>query len=133
MKPQLCLTHGRYYTAGCEGCRAYRRIQSQNRRETDTQTPTRASRRGHYISNAAEIPDMPWASQGLCVGMDGNIFFPVSGAPGSNKEAKAICRDCPVRSECRTHGLKYETDGIWGGLSESERPKVRIQQGMRTA
>jgi hypothetical protein len=37
-------------------------------------------------------------------------------------EAKQVCATCPVRAECTDHALaEPEPDGMWGGLSESER------------
>ena len=44
-------------------------------------------------------------------------------AIGTDK-AKGICAACPVRSDCLAHAVvNGERDGIWGGLTEEERPK----------
>lgn len=59
--------------------------------------------------------------------MDASVFFSPEGERGrarSNREqrAKALCRDCPVLAQCRTHALTIaEPFGVWGGLSEADR------------
>jgi hypothetical protein len=40
----------------------------------------------------------------------------------ATKTAKALCKTCPVMSECLTYALESnERFGVWGGLSASER------------
>jgi WhiB family redox-sensing transcriptional regulator len=40
----------------------------------------------------------------------------------ATRTAKALCRECPVMSECLTFALESnERFGVWGGLSASER------------
>lgn len=68
--------------------------------------------------------DEDWATQGVCVGVAGNLFFPERGE--STREAKALCVGCPVRLHCLRAALNNgERFGIWGGLSERERRSVR--------
>lgn len=44
----------------------------------------------------------------------------------ATREAKAICRGCPVRRECLAYALaNREPFGIWGGCSERERRRLR--------
>ena len=39
--------------------------------------------------------------------------------------AKAVCSECPVRTECLEHALNSdERYGIWGGLTDRERRSV---------
>ena len=46
----------------------------------------------------------------------------------STREAKKVCLTCEVRSECLEYALAHdERFGIWGGLSERERRKVKKQ------
>lgn len=62
--------------------------------------------------------------QAACRGMDPNVFHTERGE--STKEAKAICGRCPIRQECLEFALEnYESFGIWGGLSERERRRIR--------
>ena len=61
-----------------------------------------------------------WSELALCAEVGGDEWFPEKG--GSTKEAKAICRNCPVIAECLEYALANdERFGIWGGKSERER------------
>ncbi len=65
-----------------------------------------------------------WMAYAKCTGVDPDMFYPERGAPGT--EAKEVCRGCAVREECLEHALvNGEKFGIWGGLSERERRRVR--------
>ena len=65
-----------------------------------------------------------WQSKANCMGVDPELFFPERGA--STREAKEVCRGCVVREDCLEYALANgEKFGIWGGLSERERRKVR--------
>jgi WhiB family redox-sensing transcriptional regulator len=65
-----------------------------------------------------------WQEQALCAQTDPEAFFPEKG--GSTKEAKQVCAGCEVRSECLEYALEHdERWGIWGGLSERERRRLR--------
>ncbi|MFC8491824.1 WhiB family transcriptional regulator [Streptomyces sp. NPDC057235] len=65
-----------------------------------------------------------WSLDGLCAETDPEAFFPDRG--GSTREAKKICGACNVRYECLEYALTHdETFGIWGGLSERERRRLR--------
>ncbi|MFZ0160980.1 MAG: WhiB family transcriptional regulator [Kineosporiaceae bacterium] len=64
------------------------------------------------------------AAAGLCAQTDPEAFFPDKG--GSTREAKRICLLCEVRSDCLDAALANgEAFGIWGGLSERERRRVK--------
>lgn len=73
-----------------------------------------------------------WALDGLCREADPEAWYPVrdkgDGCVGvtSGKHAKRVCARCPVRVECLNWALEHdERFGIWGGLSERERTKLR--------
>jgi WhiB family redox-sensing transcriptional regulator len=67
-----------------------------------------------------------WQERALCAETDPEAFFPEKG--GSTREAKKICTGCEVRSECLEFALSNdERFGIWGGLSERERRRLRRQ------
>ncbi len=52
------------------------------------------------------------------------FVFPEKG--GSTREAKRVCLSCDVRSECLEYALAHdERFGIWGGLSERERRRLK--------
>lgn len=65
-----------------------------------------------------------WQEQALCAQTDPEAFFPEKG--GSTREAKRVCSSCEVRAECLSYALENdERFGIWGGLSERERRRLR--------
>ncbi|MDI6023775.1 WhiB family transcriptional regulator [Leucobacter sp. UT-8R-CII-1-4] len=71
---------------------------------------------------------LAWQGDALCAQTDPEAFFPEKG--GSTREAKRICDGCEVRSECLDYALANdERFGIWGGLSERERRKLRREAG----
>ncbi|MDV6011558.1 WhiB family transcriptional regulator [Haloechinothrix sp. LS1_15] len=68
--------------------------------------------------------EQDWQERALCAQTDPEAFFPEKG--GSTREAKRICQGCEVRAECLEYALAHdERFGIWGGLSERERRKLR--------
>ena len=72
--------------------------------------------------DVGEEPD--WQERALCAQTDPEAFFPEKG--GSTREAKRVCRSCEVRTECLEYALENdERFGIWGGLSERERRKLK--------
>lgn len=67
---------------------------------------------------------LAWQTDALCAQTDPEAFFPEKG--GSTRDAKRICSTCDVRSECLEYALQNdERFGIWGGLSERERRKLK--------
>jgi len=80
------------------------------------------------ISPATEIEpatsDDQWQERALCAQTDPEAFFPEKG--GSTREAKRICMGCEVRDACLEYALAHdERFGIWGGLSERERRRLK--------
>ncbi len=68
-----------------------------------------------------------WRLDALCAETDPEAFFPEKG--GSTREAKRVCLGCSVRTECLEFALANdERFGIWGGLSERERRRVRLER-----
>ena len=69
---------------------------------------------------------MDIAEQAVCGQVDPELFFPEKG--GSVKEPKEVCAVCPVRVECLAWALANDVrHGVWGGLSERERTRLRRQ------
>jgi WhiB family redox-sensing transcriptional regulator len=65
-----------------------------------------------------------WQAEALCAETDPEAFFPEKG--GSTREAKKICNQCSVKAECLEFALGIDARfGIWGGLSERERRKLK--------
>ncbi len=80
---------------------------------------------GGVIAGGQDVAEEPdWQERALCAQTDPEAFFPEKG--GSTREAKRICSGCDVRAECLDYALGHdERFGIWGGLSERERRRLR--------
>ncbi|KFF95805.1 WhiB family transcriptional regulator [Streptomyces europaeiscabiei] len=68
--------------------------------------------------------DSVWQQRALCAQTGADFFFP---EPGSSvREAKRICGMCEMRTACLQYALSNdERFGVWGGLSEKERLRLR--------
>jgi WhiB family transcriptional regulator, redox-sensing transcriptional regulator len=96
---------------------------------TSTTTPG-ATKRSHLtlVPDEFAVPqattDDQWQERALCAQTDPEAFFPEKG--GSTREAKRICMGCEVRDACLEYALAHdERFGIWGGLSERERRRLK--------
>lgn len=68
-------------------------------------------------------------AQARCAGLDPELFHPGRGE--STTPAKEVCRGCPVRTACLDYALdNRERYGVWGGLSERERRRLRRTLGV---
>ncbi len=73
---------------------------------------------------SGEMVELSWQERALCAQTDPEAFFPDKG--GSTREAKRVCLSCEVRGECLEYALAHdERFGIWGGLSERERRRLK--------
>lgn len=76
-----------------------------------------------------------------CAGLPSRLFFPFDSETGlvrhgqnrrTNllaRDARELCRTCPVRAECLAYALDERIEyGIWGGLDEVERSRIRRRQ-----
>lgn len=76
------------------------------------------------VAPAITPEDDLWQERALCAQTDPEAFFPEKG--GSTREAKRICQGCEVRDACLEYALAHdERFGIWGGLSERERRRLK--------
>ncbi|MEU3183289.1 WhiB family transcriptional regulator [Streptomyces sp. NPDC006923] len=84
-----------------------------------TSTGARTDRPKHELS---------WQESALCAQTGADFFFP---APGSStREAKQVCGACEGRVACLQYALTHdERFGVWGGLSEKERQRLRRNGG----
>lgn len=65
-----------------------------------------------------------WQERAVCAETDPEAFFPEKG--GSTGPAKRICLGCEVKDQCLEYAIAHqERFGIWGGLSERERRKLK--------
>lgn len=66
------------------------------------------------------------AEQAVCGQVDPDLFFPEKG--GSTKDPKLVCSGCPVKVQCLDWALANDVrHGVWGGLSDRERTRLRRQ------
>lgn len=78
------------------------------------------------LTTAEAAEAMEWQERALCAQTDPEAFFPEKG--GSTREAKRVCLSCEVRGDCLEYALANdERFGIWGGLSERERRRLKKQ------
>lgn len=77
-----------------------------------------------------ELQRPEWHASAACARLDlppaerTAMFHPERGDPIA--PAKAICRTCPVRDECREWAIDHpEVQGIWGATSDKERRRLR--------
>lgn len=80
----------------------------------------------HYAKKV-EVGDGEWRVLANCQGVDPDLFFIERGE--SSSPAKAVCRACLVREPCLEYALtNCEKFGVWGGLSERERRRMRQER-----
>ena len=65
-----------------------------------------------------------WRQQSACRDLETTVFFPATDEEAA--AAKAVCATCPVRLECLEYAIATrQDDGVWGGLDETERRRLR--------
>lgn len=80
------------------------------------------------LSQALELPD--WFEDAECREADPEAFFPQVGQQA--EPAIAICRRCPIREDCLTWAIENDQNqGVWGGVSERQRWRLRSQMMRR--
>lgn len=80
---------------------------------------------------AFQLAGQDWTDLAACLETDAEAFFPEHGAGTSweTNVAKRICRGCEVQAECLDWAIKIDApSGIWGGLTEGERRKLKRQR-----
>ncbi|WP_375481282.1 WhiB family transcriptional regulator [uncultured Jatrophihabitans sp.] len=76
-------------------------------------------------------PRADWRERAACAGVDPELFFPVGSGIRANRQAvaaKRICAGCPVIERCRDLALRRGFEGIWGGLDDDERRRLRARR-----
>ena len=73
--------------------------------------------------------DMQWLNDSRCLTEDPELFFPIGNtgpAVDQIEQAKSVCRECAVSTQCLEYAIKENQDtGVWGGVSEGERKAVK--------
>ena len=82
------------------------------------------SGRDDLLRILVDRPD--WMERAACRGRSlTDVFFPDRPGP-SPRHALSICEGCVVVSECLGYSvLKGERSGVWGGMTPSQRRRVR--------
>jgi WhiB family redox-sensing transcriptional regulator len=85
----------------------------------------------HVSPRAAGLFDVAdserWMADGVCAQIGGDLWHPEKGKAA--KPAKMICHTCPVEQQCLEFALLHDERGVWGGMSERERRKIKGQTG----
>jgi WhiB family redox-sensing transcriptional regulator len=66
-------------------------------------------------TNADEVE--LWQDEAKCTNAEVATFFDRA----SEREAKKLCKLCPVQADCLEYAIVYDMYGIWGGMTYNER------------
>jgi WhiB family redox-sensing transcriptional regulator len=76
------------------------------------------------MSGPEVVEELAWMARANCKGVDAELFFVGRGT--STWPAKQVCLGCVVRGECLQYALDTrEPFGVWGGMSEKQRRRLR--------
>ncbi|QDN84363.1 WhiB family transcriptional regulator [Streptomyces sp. RLB3-6] len=88
----------------------------------------------HTVLADPEVPFPELTGGEPCRQTDSESWFPEQGDNGGF--ARSLClTSCPVLQECRSWALanpQLASDGIWGGMTRSERNAVRRRQALQS-
>ena len=93
---------------------------------------------GGFFAMTAERGDQAayWRDRAACLREDPELFFPVGNSGLTHEqiaEAKAVCGQCPVTRQCLDWAVRMEqTEGVWGGTTETERRLLRRSRADQT-
>ena len=82
-----------------------------------------------------------WRDRALCTRFDPEDWFrhitpgrtPDRRRALATADAKAVCAECAVRTECLEYALERpERHGVWGGLDEFERRNLQRRRVVRS-
>lgn len=90
----------------------------------------------------AEVMERPRPPRGgSCIGKPTEWWYPLIGENdsvgrrkgwstelnASTKKALEVCSTCPVKLQCLRYSLEWEPFGIWGGMTERQRQRLRLE------
>jgi WhiB family transcriptional regulator, redox-sensing transcriptional regulator len=76
--------------------------------------------------------NLSWKAEGACRWVEPDLFYPVSDSDAG--PAKEVCAGCGVRERCLDYALTCrEFDGVWGGLTGTERRALYRRRKLVTA
>lgn len=99
------------------------------RADIDARTPAApATRPAPSNRLLLALAQPPWISDANCRGLDAALFHPERAHQKDASDAKKVCAGCTVRAQCLQFALETNQEhGIWGGMSERERRRIRYQ------
>lgn len=78
-----------------------------------------------------------WQLRGACRNVNHDLFYsddderPIERRL-REQHAREVCRSCPVTTLCLEYALEIEEPhGMWGGMSEAERQRIRLRIAAR--
>lgn len=74
----------------------------------------------------------PWDFEDpRCKGIDTEVYYPPEAEhPREIQRILSICGNCEHQVECAEWGIKNERYGIWGGLTQKQRTRLRASRGI---
>lgn len=83
----------------------------------------------------------PWRHRAACAGMSPDVFYPARPGGRGGRAARdaldraiAVCRRCPVTTECLNYALdRREEHGVWGATSPEDRQALHRIRTRRRA
>jgi WhiB family redox-sensing transcriptional regulator len=77
------------------------------------------------VANLIFTGPLDWTSDAACQGRTTVFFAPPGERPEARavreREARAVCAECPVLVACRDWAREHREYGFWGGESEEDR------------
>jgi hypothetical protein len=76
---------------------------------------------------------VPWTYENpSCAEVGSDLFYPERDDTDMvhTKVTISICKVCPHLAECAEWGIQRERYGIWGGISSSDRNRIRKLRGI---
>ena len=86
--------------------------------------PARSSKAWSSTDPTLTFDRAPWQQQAACRDSHVSTFYPLGWTQVA--DARRICAQCPVKTECLDYGNTVSPDhGMWGGQTASERKANR--------
>jgi len=88
----------------------------------------------------AEVPEFILKGDPACSQVDPEMFFPeeeelpngrLVAVYKYQKQAVDICRSCPLIADCLTYAIRNGEVGIWGGMTENQRRRLKQRTGIK--
>ena len=78
---------------------------------------------GFDLSSGYPFPERAWMKRAACLEHPDLDWF--SRSERMKHACRAICDECVVRSECLTFAIDNDELGMWAGLDQRERRRVK--------